>query len=216
MACLRRPTFVYGWVTVLTAVALLGASSPTTSQQTISPAERRAQINRVLDGLNSPDPTTRLVTLESAAAGSDANLRRIALSTAFASSDSVLRAAALTATLGTSATFVVDMAPVQGGQGVLQGTGGSFEVRVLRFNRATGSFESATRFAKRNETLVPFPAAVSGDRISFDAGFWFPNDLTRECSGVARLESGGTTLKGTMGCTGTGEERYAIKIDILR
>ncbi len=198
---------------------------PAFAQQPPSAAERRAQINRVIDGLNSPDPATRLATLEQAVARKDANLRRVALSTAFASSDNVLRSAALSAAIGSASTFVVEMdLSGQGGQGgAMRATSGNLEVRILRFDKATGTFATSSRYAKdvfgNGGNALASQGAVSGDRISFSVAL---PQVKYECSGVARLQGSGSTMKGSMSCTYViyspppPSEDYSITIDALR
>ena len=72
-------------------------------------SERAQQLRRVIDGLNSPDPVTRLVTLEEAMGSDDANLKRMAIDTALSSSDKTLRAAAMNAALSDKPSFVIEI-----------------------------------------------------------------------------------------------------------
>ncbi|MEA2667040.1 MAG: hypothetical protein QOI11_3984 [Candidatus Eremiobacteraeota bacterium] len=198
---------------------------PASAQQTPSAAQRQAQINRVIDGLNSPDPAARLATLEQAVGGKDANLRRVALSTAFASSDGVLRSAALSAAVGSASSLVVEMSPSGQSQegGALRATAGNLEFRIVRFDRTTNTFATSSRFAVdvfgNSGNAHASQGSVSGDRISFSVAL---TQVKYECSGVARLQGSGTTMKGTMSCTYVlytpppPSENYAITIDALR
>jgi hypothetical protein len=197
-----------------------GMPRPASAQQAASSAQRQAQINRVIDGLNSPDPAARLATLEQAVGSKDANLRRVALSTAFASSDVVLRSAALNAAIGSAATFVAEMtSPGQGTEsGAMRATAGNLEVRIVHFDRATNTFATATRFghSSANAAASAAQGALAGDRISFSAVL---GQVEYVCSGVARLSGSGTVMKGTMSCNrfyGGPAENYSITIDALR
>lgn len=205
-----------------TAIAILVSSaqfSPA-SAQAHSAADRRAQIGRVVDGLNSPDPATRLTTLEQALASTDRNLRNVAVTTAFASSDAVLRSAALGATIASAPTFVVDVD--QSGQGgepsAARAIGKSFEVRLVRFNRARNTFETSSgSLTRAGEYSFRQQGAVAGDRLSFSVVL---SQAARYCSGVARLDVG-AKLRGSMNCTrtdlgGATQENYSITIDALR
>lgn len=204
------------------AFASVCAGSARAAEYVPSAAERRAQINRVIDALNSPDPTTRIITLEEATASKDANLRRIALSTAFASADPDLRGAALTAAVRLAPVFVVDIASGPAGE-VRQGTGASFEVRINKFDRGTNTFRTSSRYSRNpNASYAGTPVnegasqgAVTGDRISFSVDLF---QINYQCSGVARLQGGTTSLKGTMSCTIVSgyfkTESYDIKIDV--
>ena len=58
-------------------------------------SERAEQMRRIIDGLNSADPVTRLITLEEALATNDKNLKRIAIQSAMANADANLRSAAI-------------------------------------------------------------------------------------------------------------------------
>ena len=211
----------------LIAFASAGAPSrlpASAAEYTPSAAERRAQINRVLDGLNSPDPTTRIIMLEEATASKDGNIRRIALSTALASSDPDLRGAALVAAVRSAPMFVVELTATTGSDSVVRsGTGGGLEVRISRFDRSANTFRTSSRYAAGaiNETGTASQGAISGDRLSFSINLF---QLDYECSGVARLQGGTASLKGTMGCTrvrggyvyvdGPLRESYEIKIDV--
>jgi hypothetical protein len=202
---------------------LFAAASPSMAADApYNAAQRQAQIERVRDGLNSPDPTKRLITLEQAVAAKDATIRRVALSTAFASSDGDLRSAALVAAIGSAATFAVDItgADKSGNNGrtsALQGLGPSFEVRVQQFDRSSETFKASTSASAWNGKVRWMPGSVSGDRLTFEINtsrLYHSDDVG--CSGVARLQGGTTHLVGTMTCLVLfGEkENYTIAIDV--
>jgi hypothetical protein len=223
-------------VMVIAALAvLLGAPVPGVSADApYNAAQRQAQIDRVRDGLNSPDPTKRLVTLEQAVATKDRTLRRVALSTAFASADSDLRSAALGAAVASSATFVVDITnpdPANTSHWITARLGASFEVRIERFDAGRNAFEasSSSSLVKANGAVQSLFGAVSGDRLSFDVNIgrvFSANANSNQCRGVARLQGGSPLLRGSLNCvmqlegawTGSNHwsENYAITIDMLK
>ena len=212
----RLPIVALLFAVIPLAVGVVLFGAPALAEP--SAAERRAQITRVVDGINSPDPATRLVTLERAAASKDRNLRRVALSTAFASSDSDLRAAALTAAIANAQTFVVDIADSRDGKNIVaQGTARSLEVRITSFDRATNAFRATSRYSRGLSTR----GDVSGDRISFEVMLSEIGLFGWHCSGVGRLQGGGATLQGSMSCNpgnvyNAAPEMYEIKIEVLR
>ena len=191
-------------------VPCYAAQQPASPTQPASAAQRQAQIDRIRDGLNSPDPTKRVVTLEQALASKDAVLRRIALSAALASSDSDLRSMALAAAVRSAGTFVVD---VSRGTSVFK-VPPSFEVRIKKFDILTGQFEASSALSWQSNDERP--GAVDGDRLSFEV------DTSRiqgysTCSGVARLETASSILKGSLTCTYSyGSETFVMSIDVLR
>jgi hypothetical protein len=211
------------------ALALLFAEQPALVGAADAPfnaAQRQAQIDRVRDGLNSPDPTKRLVTLEQAIAMKDRTLRRVALSTAFASADSDLRSAALGAAVASSATFVVDIVGAESSNSSHQITsklGSSFEVQILGFDAGRNAFQTSSSYS-----IGKSSGAVSGDRLSFDISvarlFYHSqfSEIVNQCRGVARLQGGSALLKGSLSCTMQLDgyqqvsENYAITIDMLK
>lgn len=80
-------------------------------------SDRRAQIEKVRDGLNDPDPLVRLVTLEEVAAGDDALIRSLALRQAIGIADPDLQALAARMFFAGLSTFSLDLkdAKVTGG-----------------------------------------------------------------------------------------------------
>ncbi len=210
---------------MIAALGLLVAGVPVSSAAADAPfnaAQRQAQIDRIRDGLNSPDPTKRLVTLEQAVATKDRTLRRVALSTAFASADSDLRSAALGVAVASSSTFVVDIVTADGSNSshwITTKLGSSFEVQMLSFDAGRNTFQTTSSFSRSKAT-----GAVSGDRLSFatNIGRLFFDGGVNECRGVARLQGGSALLKGSLSCTAqldgynVASENYAITIDMLK
>jgi len=203
-------------------LAALGAAA----DQVTSPAARRAQIERVKDGLNSPDSTTRLVTLEQAVLTKDLTIRRVALSTAFASADADLRSLAVMAAVSSTASFVVSVVGTDRSEGsgerLLKILGSNIELRVQNFDRAAGTFQVTTAYSAPkavtylNGNTSPYArsGAVSGERLSF--AFDIARVLPEVCTGVTTLQRGTTMLRGTMTCTGNETASYTVSIDILR
>lgn len=179
---------------VVAAFVLTLPPGPVIAQQS-TPDPREAQIDKVVNGLNSLDPGTRLAAFEEAMAGSDATLRRLALSTAFASSDADLRTIALDKAMASVTTFVVQIT----GTGTSSctgfncknafqnGLGSSFEVRMAHFDASAGTFDGWSSFSGREETAasqrarasvwpqpspqyepITHPGSVAGGRLSFE------------------------------------------------
>ena len=170
-------------------------------QAPFNAAQRQAQIDRIRDGLNSPDPTKRLVTLEQAVATKDRTLRRVALSTSFASADSDLRSAALGAAAASSSTFVVDIVSPEASNGshwITTRLGSSFEVQMQSFDAGRNTFQTTSSYSRSKAT-----GAVSGDRLSFEINVerLFYDASVNQCRGVARLQGGSALLKGSLSCT---------------
>jgi hypothetical protein len=208
---------------VVVTLSVIVLQRAVVSAQSLSAAERRAQINRIIDGLNSADPATRIATLEQATRSKDLNLRHIALSTAFASSDGDLRSAALLAAVGSTPALAVEIvSELPGAYGntyrnVAQATGSVLEIRISNFQRDSGTFQVSSRFASANR-LTNQPASggtVSGERISFSVPL---NTVGMQCVGSAQLQDTGSTLVGSMGCSTSNNitETYNIKIGVLR
>jgi hypothetical protein len=213
-------TAALGFVTFALPVSSNAGDAP------FNAAQRQAQIDRIRDGLNSPDPTKRLVTLEQAVAMKDRTLRRVALSTAFASTDSDLRSTALGAAVASSATFVVDITGPMANEThwITTKVGSSFEVQIHSFDAGRNAFQTSSSFSVNKAN-----GAVSGDRLSFDInvgrlfyGSPLSKDIVNQCRGVARLQGGSPLLKGSLSCTvqldgyQQASENYAITIDMLK
>ena len=201
--------------TLTAALALAVAlASPTAAQ---AAGERSQLMNRIVDGLSSPDPVTRLVTLEEAMASKDKNLQRIAISTALASSDQSLRTAAVEAAFAAKRSFIVEFTGLARGstdEVYWQRSGGLIEVRIDKFDSATGDFlaYSPVSFKSRDGVYTASKGNLSGDRLSFDvsvselsSGNW--------CRGAVSAKLGETVMVGTMNCNNLG---YTIKVDLLR
>lgn len=177
-------------------------------------ADRAQQMQRVVDGINSPDPVTRMVTLEDALANGDKNLKRMAISTALASSDQTLRTAGVEAAFSQKPSFVIEfVSGVKDRMHFWDRSGGSIEVQVKDFDPATGGFLGTTPFADENDDQRVYKAgAISGDRISFDVSVYELSTLAF-CRGSVSAKGGGTLLKGSMSCE---EVPYEIQVDLLR
>lgn len=177
--------------------------------------ERAQEMQRVVDGLNSPDPVTRMITLEDVMERGDRNIKRVAIAAALASSDHTLRTAGLEAAFSEKPSFVIEF--VAGAEGYMhywERSGGSIEVVVSDFNSDTGTFLGHTPFSERkNGQIVKLPGTMSGDRISFnvDVKDLYTSGIT--CRGSVNARSGGTVMKGTMSCN---DHPYDIQVDLMR
>lgn len=188
------------------------------AQSTSSSEQRRAAITRIIDGINSPDPATRVSTLDAATQSKDPVIRHIALSTAFANADTTVRMVALVDAFATAPSFVVQLvAGEKDHLNLARVSQGRFVLRPSHFNRSTNTFTVSTNYSALDQDNHPAqgPGEISGDRVSFsppiNKGFSPPY----ECQAVTQLEPTGSTLQGTLSCPGL-NEHYTIKIDLLR
>ena len=195
-------------------ILVLALPGPTQAQD----SERAQQLRRVIEGLNSPDPVTRLVTLEEAMGSDDANLKRMAIGTALSSSDKTLRATAMTAALSEKPSFVIEITGASDDKGVtsavLDGTGGRLEATIVQFDRTTGAFLITSPHSRHDSSGSHITqGAVSGDRISFDINIRNIFSTNRGyCRGSARARDGSSVLTGRMSCI---EKPFTIEIDLL-
>ena len=196
-------------------VMALAVPSPARAQD----SERTQQLRRVIDGLNSPDPVTRLVTLEEAMGSDDANLKRMAIGTALSSSDKTLRATAMTAALSEKPSFVIEITGASDDTSVtpkvLEGTGGRIEATILEFDAAAGSMLITSPHSRASDDGDHITrGAVSGDRVSFDINIRnvFNHGTRGFCRGSARARDGSSILTGRMSCV---EKPFTIEIDLL-
>lgn len=178
-------------------------------------ADRAQQMQRVVDGINSPDPVTRMVALEDALANGDKNLKRMAISTALASSDQTLRTAGVEAAFSQKNSFVIEFTSgVKDKMSYWEKSGGLIEVQIKDFDPNTGAFMGSTPFSTViDNQKVYLPGTVSGDRISFyvNVGDLYASRTT--CKGSVSAKDGGTLMKGSMSC---GDYAYDIQVDLLR
>lgn len=182
-------------------------------------------MRRVIEGLNSADPVTRIITFEEAMARGDKNLERIALQKAFTSSDVTLRSTALETVMSTKTTFVMEVATqsntVQSEQ-FMASTGGAINVQITDFDKATGDFFMHSNLSRRDRdretreySLRRHKANFSGDRISFEINLG-SSDLDDTCKGTATLGPSGSALVGTMSCWLSTIGIIDVTIDLVR
>jgi len=184
-------------------------------------SERAEQMRRIIDGLNSADPVTRLITLEEALATNDKNLKRIAIQSAMANADTNLRSAAIEGVFATKSAYTIDIKSAQqeNRSSVLTKSGGQIDLRIEKFDSNTGDFLGYSSFSYREK--IPntnkrrpqaFRGNFSGDRLNFKINI---SDLLRtDCTGTLEAREGSSILSGNMTCAGYGV--YEIEIDILR
>ena len=203
------------WCLFLVMVMALAVPSPARAQD----SERAQQLRRVIDGLNSPDPVTRLVTLEEAMGSDDANLKRMAIGTALSSSDQTLRASAMSAALSEKPSFVVEITGTSEGRKhhistILNGTGGRIEASIVQFDRSTGAFLLTSSHSRHDEDGSHITrGAVSGDRISFDINIRNIHPSSKGyCRGSVRARDDTSVLIGRMSCANV---PFSIEIDLL-
>ncbi len=189
-------------------IALISVQLPILAQSQVgsNPAQRRAAITRIQNGINSPDSAVRLTTLEAAAQGKDPILRHVALSTAFANADSTLRYAALIDAIASAPSLVVEIVSQSTTRAlIMHDTQGRFLLEPSHFDRSTNTFSVSTSAGKG-------AAVILGDRLSFTARVVRPNIV---CEGVTYLEPSDSYLKGTLNCP-FNTEHYEIRISLLR
>jgi hypothetical protein len=197
------------WLAALPLTACAAASPSPALRSHLSAEQRKAQFDRVEDGLNSLDPTTRLVTLEAAVNSGDLLLRRLALTTAFKSSDPMMRSEALRAAIASTATFVVSISQTRPTHSSFMKLM-RFEVHVSRFNKSDGTFLVSTTKPYSSSPNSARPATLAGDRLSMTLDV--PGYST--CPAIAMLDSMGSALHGTITCGRYDEGDFTM--DLLR
>lgn len=186
-------------------------------------SERAEQMRRIIDGLNSADPVTRLITLEDAIATKDKNLKRIAIQTAMANADPTLRSAAIEGVFASKKTFTMDIKSAQQENRafVLTKSGGQIDMKITNFESSSGDFLGYSSFSdqenipntnkRRPKTYV---GNFSGDRLTFKIDIRQLHPTT--CIGTLQANEGSSLLTGNMSCDGGSDGVYKIEIDVLR
>ncbi len=208
-----RDYFLAGCLSILLGAGIAGAQE----------SSRVQVLQRVVDGLNSASPVTRIATLEDAMATGDANIQNLALQTAFASSDPVLQKAAARAAFSTKKSFIVniEIKPDYKPDGYALGKmAGKVEVYVDKFNPSTGEFQARSNFTalitEDGRTFYPtYPGHFSGSRVSFTVDMKRVRNTGKGiCRGAASVKAGDPVLVGTMSCEFYSGS-YDITIDLL-
>ena len=167
--------------------------------------ERQQEMRRVLEELNSVDPTVSIPTFEVVMQGCDAALRRLALRTALQSDDPVLQDLAVSGFLSGAASLVIQLQSPQetntSTDTFMTLSGGRLEIIISNFDPVTGTF--GTRIAGRSSDEETGRGAAVGRRISFDADARHIFGNAGTCRGVLSSGSSSAVLQGTLAC-----ERY--------
>lgn len=202
------------------AFGLMAVLSSVTLQQ-----DRVAQLDRVTEGLNDPNPAVRIATLEEAVNSGDRALRQHALSQALASDDRNLRSSAVFAAFQTSSEVIIDFelqamsrAAEDEVQDFFLTTGGTLDVRLAEFEPTSGNFLSYSSLShNRNDEITVHQGNISGDRASLVVDVSEAlNGGTSTCRITARGRAGDAQLFGSMGCDFRGAPaQYSITIDLL-
>lgn len=203
---------------VLAGLAVLVGAALDVSAQ--GGADRAVIFERVIDGLNSPDPVVRLTTLEDVFASGDQSVKRLASQTALASSDYSLRSAALEQIFSDRSSFLLRFSrtPKSSYEDAWKHTGGNIDLRVLQFDRSSGDFAVVSSHSMKDPASGRPSAGLgnlSGDRISLVVdimGSTF-NSSVDKCRAAGTLASSGSVISGDLIC---GTEQYLFEIDVLR
>lgn len=183
-------------------------------------ADRAVVFERILEGLNSPDPVVRLTTLEDVFASGDQSVKRLASQTALASSDYSLRSAALEQILADRSALVMKFSPTANSRREIawEHTGGIIDLRLSQFDRSSGDFavvSSHSAVDRASKRPVAGQGNLYGDRLSLlvDIKGSTANSVIDKCRAAGTLASSGSVISGEMIC---GNEQYTFEIDVLR
>ncbi len=224
----RPASIVLRFLPVLTLVGLLQPlaaqhrSAAADAPVPVSASERREQLAKLNEGLNSPDPVRRLATLDEVLHGNDMLARQLAIETAFGSSDATMRNYA--ALLMVSKTQIMDLelsmptevqtrldktgddadakAKIQNDYGglfhLLGGGGRHMTFQLHDFDQDTGQFKVTCQgVPKDGPTAV---GQLSGGSLSFSARCLLPAYYDGECAASLQLGAQGV-FAGTLSCT---------------
>ena len=201
-------------------VGIIAMLAPVSAAQT---TDRAQVMNRIVDGINSPDPVTRMLTLERAMATKDKNLQRMALAAAFASSDLALRTAAIEAVFSLKTTFSVEftgMMPGTKDARFIEKSGGRLDIWVRGFDANTGNFQAHSNFSYWNNITKDYtlsPGNLSGDRLSLSVNVYKLGSGGASCTGSVVAKDASTLMTGTLICeSGSLEAAYTVQVDLLR
>ncbi|MDB5071411.1 MAG: hypothetical protein JWM87_2522 [Candidatus Eremiobacteraeota bacterium] len=174
-------------------------------------------VHRVVKGMESKDPATRLKTLREAVRSGDTYLRSVALTKAFAGSDNNLRSVALGEALQTSASLVVSIeGPLPSADPISQAISRSIEITIQQPRTASTRFEVLSSISRRTGSI-----AVSGQTVTFNVPADKVLNADDFCNGNETLVPGRSVLKGRMHCqynhglVGTFTGNYDIVTDLL-
>lgn len=176
--------------------------------------ERQQEMQRVLEELNSPNPTVSIPTFEIVMQGCDATMRRLALRTALQSDDPILQELAVSGFLSGSASIIVYLELPEDANSYavrfMTDSGGRIEVMISGFEASTGTF--GARIAGGNSDETTGRGTVIGRRISFDADASHVYSSARTCRGVLSGESESASLVGTLACDSSIEMSATINL----
>lgn len=189
-------------------------------------SERAEQMRRVIDGLNSADPVTRIITLEEAISSNDKAIMRIAIQTAISSSDTTLRTMAVEGILSTKNSLTIELISYQDDRAryILDRSGGQIDLKIVDYDKNSGDFLtyssfSAIRNIPNSSKRGPLTnsANFSGDRLSFTVNVGeIATTFSKNCVGIAQANDGSSVMSGQMSCDGGTNGVFGIEIDVLR
>lgn len=188
-------------------------------------SDRVEQINRVTEGLNSPNPAVRIATLEDAARSGDRTLRQFALQQALGSSDLTLRSTALFIHMEQNPTILVELVSInlpENDHGIdraaefARDLAGAIDLQIRNFDPASGAFLVFSTFSRvhSREGVTVHQGNLNGDRISYQVDLNGLGVSRGDCYGHLRLEGDGALMSGEIMC-GRGRT-YVTRSNLLR
>lgn len=168
-----------------------------------SGAERQQQLARLLETLNSPDPTATIPLFEAVMQGCDATMRRLALRTALQSDDPVLQELAVAGLMASASSILVSIEIPEGTNNgytdtFMASTGGGIEVLISEFDGSTGEFSTQVSGTEGDEPSGR--GAVQGRRISFNVDASPIYSAAGICRGFLSSGADNITLEGRLAC----------------
>lgn len=196
------------------ALAILGTSDAQTR------IDLATELQRLQDGMASPDPIARIVALDEGTNSTRPVVRQKAIELGLTSSDDDLRAMALAASFSVKSSYNVRVSPNTGDYDpIMNVTAGNLDVRIVDFNPDSGDFYSFSSLsphtsdmfrADEQPTYQARPGNLSGTRVQFTVA---TQTQWPECNVVAELSDSSAKMEGTIRCL---QDSNTVSIDLLR
>lgn len=177
----------------------------------ISGQSTKEKLNAVVDGLNDPDPITRLATYEDAMASENTTVKRLALRTALQSNDVDLQALALRSAFIDRNIIAfklsADDSSSKGGNGkknILEHYGNSLPLKIESYDPKTGTINGYCMAGKnRRPGRYKLDGSISGREITIQSHCDVSAGNCKHCTTKAQLNESGQ-LVGTFSCKNGG------------